>query len=301
MSLSIPLVGLINDNSLCYLNSLLQCLFSCEKFNNFVLTTKFDEHNINSYKSLLSGIIKHFQATNKIFKVNPVGFKSSFFNHNKMIRGMQQDADESLVYFLDNITDKNNYFFKNILRTYTKCDSCGEIATKDDEVYQIYLNPTNLSLYDCINNYIKPEELSDYKCEKCEIVGKTKKAILPIKFGKYVTFVLKQYSNTYKKLIMELDEEINLGNYLFTKDNVPNKCTIKYKLKGIILHYGGMLGGHYNAICKRYKEWYLIDDDSINKVNQIRVLNNVYMLFYEVEGVSFKDTLASSSESSESL
>ena len=287
----IPIISLVNDSSVCYLNSLLQCLMSCEKFNQD-LQNGSDE--INAYIALLNGIKEHFERLQKPFKVNPTGFKKVLFKDSTFTRGRQEDADETLVYFLDKIGNDNNKYFKNVIRTYTKCLACNHNNYRDEETYQLYLNIpyegsiSNITVHDCLNNYIKPESLGGYKCDSCGQANETKKALLPIQFGDNIVFVIKQYQRSHRRIPLKTLEEIDLGSYLFDKSNKKQNVPKKYKLNGAIIHHGGMGGGHYQAICKKKGfsqandfNWFLFDDEHIEKIDDLKPVNGAYMMFYE--------------------
>ncbi len=284
----LPLVGLVNDSSVCYLNSLLQCLMANDKFNKQL--KKIPENNvINAYITLLNGINFHFKRIQKPFKVNPTGIKSVLFENSNLIKGRQEDADETLVLLLDKIGNENNKYFKSSIRTYMKCFACQHNSFKDEELYQIYLDISHerSTVYNCLNNYIKPEELVGYKCDNCGDKSETKKALLPINFGDNIVFVIKQYQKSYRRIPLQTLEEIDLGDYLFDESNKKQNISRKYHLVGAILHLGGTGGGHYQSICKKTNDlseskWYLFDDEHFEQLDDLEQINNAYMLFYEV-------------------
>jgi len=280
----IPIVGLTNDNSVCYLNSLLQCLMANDKFNiELKVKDPEIENLLNSYICLLNGITRHFKDLQRVFKVNPSGFKKVLFSDSKFVKGHQEDADELLVHFLDKIGDNS---FKTVIRTYTKCFSCGHSNHRDETMCQIYLNvPHGIDddgVHSCLNNYIKPESLIGYKCDNCGSKDGTKKALLPIDFGDNVVFVMKQYQTNYRKMSLKVINEIDLGTYLFDKDNKKQRIVKKYNLVGGILHFGNRFGGHYQAICKKDSKWYLFDDETVEEISDSLQLGSAYMLFYEI-------------------
>lgn len=277
----LPIVGLVNDASVCYLNSLLQCLMANEKFNKKI---KNGTKEIDSYINLLNKLVEHHKEINRPFKVNPTGFKKNIFTLSNLNHGQQEDADETLVHFLDHIGDNNKYF-KNTIRTYTKCMKCGYFNNKDEEMYQLYLDvpiySRDINLHNCLNDYIKPDDLQDYKCDKCDEKNTTKKALLPINFGDNIVFVIKQYQRSYRRTPLVVQKTIEMGQYLFNKDNKLQKVVKEYELTGGIIHLGSMNSGHYRAVCKKNGDWYLFDDEHIEKLENLGELKNAYMLFYE--------------------
>ena len=52
------------------------------------------------------------------------------------------------------------------------------------------------------------------------------------------------------------------------------KKTVKYELYAVNLHFGLLTGGHYKAAIKNNKQWYLMDDLRITKINFNAIKNN---------------------------
>lgn len=108
----LPIFGLNNSTSVCYLNSLLQCLFSTNSLNLKMLAEadlieqykENNKHHIAAYINLVNVIAKH-EGLNKEgsnLKVNPKAFVNIFVNMSKNFSQHQhQDADEFLITLLD--------------------------------------------------------------------------------------------------------------------------------------------------------------------------------------------------------
>lgn len=178
--MELPVFGLKNDNSVCYLNSLLQCLFSATELNKYILNENVEnKKHVSVYFSLISTIINHSSFKDdpeRLMKVDPKGFKRIFVQSSTLFTlGMQEDADEFLVTALDALHEdlkiklnpekdlnninpekdqnlyqyiqsyKNNYSFVSRLfhtqvRTEYKCN-CAHTNTRYENLFQIYLNP----------------------------------------------------------------------------------------------------------------------------------------------------------------
>jgi ubiquitin carboxyl-terminal hydrolase 1 len=62
-----------------------------------------------------------------------------------------------------------------------------------------------------------------------------------------------------------------------------DKIQMQYELKCVVTHHGRHDNGHYVALGKREKNWYVFNDEVVTKLNEEEVLSrgNVFMLFYE--------------------
>lgn len=321
------LFGLVNDASCCYLNSLIQCIFTFSNFMDHINdepakpTQKFYYQLYNLCKTIKNN-------PNKI--LNPNSFKIIFIrSKNNFNYGQQQDAEEFLNHFFDKIhedtkfspdidnilsiidaeTDTaiynyiNNYkdndyshlvtgFFHHQLRKKYKCNNCNHTNFKFEVNSQLYLTPTKqrCTLEECIDNFLKPELLDGYKCDSCQLKNTTSISTSISRFPINFIIVLKKYGS-YKSIV-EFPLELDLLSTMIKTDKLSHKkITPKikgsYHLTGITCHYGSVnTGGHYNAICKKNNEWYLIDDARVHKIKNITtsVMQSAYMLFYERVG-----------------
>ena len=336
--MDLPVFGLKNDNSVCYLNSLLQCLFSSSDLTRYILDEDIEEHkakkkkHITVYYSLINTIVNHpsfKQESNRLMKVDPRAFKELFIRSSTQFTlGMQEDADEFLVTALDNLHEdlkmqinpqkdldnidpqidqnlyqyiqsyKNNYSFVSRLFhtqvcTKTSCYGCDHSNKKYDNSFQIYLSPTdtNCHLYDCLEQFRKPELLEDYKCDECNEKNKTTKVSTLSVLPKYVTFVLKRFGGRQQLANVEVPmTDLDLTQFIneedkksFLKIDAKKYKKFKYRLYGAVFHVGSGLGGHYYAICKRKSNWYLFNDEQVQALPNISedYFNRAYMLFYK--------------------
>ena len=59
----------------------------------------------------------------------------------------------------------------------------------------------------------------------------------------------------------------------------------KYKLYALLLHIGGLRGGHYKAVCynTQKKAWVEYDDSHVRKISLEEVhLEDIYGVFYQI-------------------
>jgi ubiquitin C-terminal hydrolase len=315
ISLDKPL-GLYNINGVtCYLNSTLQILFLCTKFNNEVLTI-----DRNQYKNKLnySTIIAYKSILNKLDNKYKILKLSVFVKKFQKVFGInQQDAHEFLIYFLTTITDeikfkiteeniKNqllnvNYdkkmvneiqniyrdgysiidkYFNGLITKNITCNNCKN-KTNKIEIFkglEFGINQVD-NLNNAIENYFEPENLTDYKCEKCQKNLCIKKYNL-LTTPKYLFIYFKKYTNRLLKINKNIKFEKYISFLPYFLNNTKKKNF--YKLKGIINHSGNIYGGHYTSNVKINDKWYNCDDTRINEIPEQNINNQLaYLLLYE--------------------
>jgi Ubiquitin carboxyl-terminal hydrolase len=69
------------------------------------------------------------------------------------------------------------------------------------------------------------------------------------------------------------------------KDIIATNKRFQYRLKSVILHYGGHDSGHFVALKSLDGIWYHISDANVTRVgdNIEQYASNVFMVFYEVD------------------
>ena len=173
-----------------------------------------------------------------------------------------------------------------------ECVNCKNINTNFEDISVLTLGVKN-SLKECLDNYIQPEEVEDYKCSICDSIQKAVKTtklwrtpyILFIHFKRFKMHgngrILKDNTN------VNIPHEINLLNYCDDSLYTENTIAPNYKLRGISNHHGGMGGGHYTADCAclvNEDVWYNFDDSRVSKYNNSNIdTSSAYILMYELQ------------------
>jgi Ubiquitin carboxyl-terminal hydrolase len=174
-------------------------------------------------------------------------------------------------------------------------------------------NSDTVQLSNLLDDYFHREILNDlenyYCCAKCRKESEKKKTgyfskpdpkFITKTFylynpGPVLVIVLKRFkksnsygwmsSGGYTKIdtTVEFPFALDLTKY-FLKANNPNE-SFKYSLHGIVVHGGGLGGGHYTAFAKHKVEgkerWYYASDSYVNEVDEAQVARaQAYMLFY---------------------
>lgn len=92
--------------------------------------------------------------------------------------------------------------------------------------------------------------------------------------------------------LYKISELIDPFTYLFIYlQKIERREFSKYTLYGVIVHTGGLTGGHYYAYVKRLEsdKWELCDDGYVHRVDIEEVLRSkAYILFYHKIDKFFK-------------
>ena len=166
----------------------------------------------------------------------------------------QNDSQEVFTLLLDLIPDLEKYYINKIKNIYT-CQLCQKSRIKEDVFSTFYIHDN--SLEDSVRQVISNEEFK-LECDFCKKNTITKKTSRINKLGSVLIF----YNIVKNKL--KITENITFGSY-------------KYRLTGIIKHYGNEISGHYIFI--DYINKLIIDDTKISKLDNL-TMDDIYLLFY---------------------
>ncbi|KAI7894646.1 uncharacterized protein EV154DRAFT_599977 [Mucor mucedo] len=155
--------------------------------------------------------------------------------------------------------------------------------------------PKELTLFDCLNEFTKEEELSEedlWYCPKCKAHQRASKKFDLWRMPEILVVHLKRFSHSRAvrdKIDIEIDfptGELDLTDRVLSIEdqaNVKDEDRLIYDLYAIDNHLGGIGGGHYTSFAQNFEdeEWYTFNDSSVYKmdVSQVKT-HNAYLLFY---------------------
>ena len=163
--------GLHNFRGSCWVNACLQKIFRIPDVQERYSSDTFDKENIideclcKIWKSKGNeGLKELFEAVRT--DTMPAG------------RGIG-DSHELLQY----LCDKLSYLDKLVrfkIADSIQCKNCEYKEIKEDSVteFAIATDKKNVSLVECIAEVVKPHEIPEWKCEKCEKLGCTKQQLI---------------------------------------------------------------------------------------------------------------------------
>lgn len=271
--------GLRNLGNTCYMNAALQMLINNIDWCNAIYNFKTDDIFINNLKKFLQ-----LYHSNNGKVLIPKFIKDAISSNNSDFIGYGQQDSEEFINILLNILNNvmgntiDNVFNINI-KTTIKCKMMDCLYPKYNYIKSIKLifelEDNFKDLDDCYRLFKKSEKLDKdnlIECEKCK-----RKVICSRKAE------IESWSNN----LMIVLKRFNYHKGRLSKNNntivVPLNWRKGYKLKGIVYHSGSLHGGHYVYVGMKNNQWFLYDDDSVNKINERqfeRFKNNGYIYYF---------------------
>ncbi|XP_047660307.1 ubiquitin carboxyl-terminal hydrolase 47 isoform X2 [Tachysurus fulvidraco] len=299
-----PYNGLKNQGATCYLNSILQCLYMTEDFQEEVERFVPDQRNPDKESFM--------QELQKLFK----GMKKGDCKTEGITRRLgitkvheQEDVVEYYQKTLKAIGPLSSKVFEGKMSNKTKCindhifeEECHfftiplSIEAGHNEVFKVQ-NGLQTFL-----ERIKLDEDNWLYCKQCGEKNETETWNEIKEFPTILTLYPKRFYFDYYKMRpvknhCPMDIPLQLEPCVWfillqpTKD--LNALTIicpwvdtnlKYELYAVINHIGNESGGHYNAVIKSFKDgkWYCFDDTSVRKDSEssFRLSQQAYLLMY---------------------
>lgn len=183
------------------------------------------------------------------------------------------------------------------------CQTCGNVSHAHDayNIVSVPIPDRALTLYDCIDEFIKPEMVADVTCDRCNSRALPKaNAIKQMSFWTlpHVFLVqLKRFDHHLRKIdkFVQAPITLNMSQYI-THPRVVNQIQTNphavqlYDLRGIVCHSGQLGGGHYTSKCWRPNEendegrWIEFNDTFTRVIGDTQELqsNQNYVFFYEM-------------------
>ncbi|EGD90261.1 hypothetical protein H112_02733 [Trichophyton rubrum D6] len=214
----------------------------------------------------------------------------------------QQDCIEFLTRLISQIDNSTctgdiQHIFQNVFKYQSTCQTCQHTkCSENDHSWVLGASPPEQrlgSLEDCIQEYMKPEEIVGYHCANCdcnstlhrEMFIKDAPEVLVIQITRFKV----SESGESSKVTAEVQfaEDLDLTERLLPQARSVGE-TLRYQLTSVIVHRGATIKeGHYMSYVKGPRgNWTCLNDDfsceaDINVILGYQDDNNVpYVLIY---------------------
>ncbi|EAY08920.1 Clan CA, family C19, ubiquitin hydrolase-like cysteine peptidase [Trichomonas vaginalis G3] len=264
-------VGLINQGATCYMNSMLQALYSITAFRRMIynMPTAGTDDIEKSIPLNLQHLFYYMQTSTTAVTTK---YLTRSFGWDAIETGFQQDIQEFCRVLLDNLEtkltkagrkDEISQMFRGKMQKVIKAVDCPYVSTKDDYFYDITLTVDGYkTLEESLESLFASFEYSDYNTEseygrRTVSVSDKLVELPPILFFHLSRFVYDNFGNISKlNSRFEFPKELDLSKYI--EDSL-------YELTGVLVHSGSVNGGHYYAFLKPTEEpkWYRFDDSLV--------------------------------------
>ncbi|GMH35078.1 hypothetical protein BSKO_02946 [Bryopsis sp. KO-2023] len=143
------------------------------------------------------------------------------------------------------------------------------------------------TLQKCLADFLEPEMLQDWMCEKCGKLQQARKTTkmeeVPMLLGIHLKrFAYNMGTGISRKLEMYVacPHDLDVSCLGMTQEEDASRTMI-YRLSSIVAHDGSLNGGHYWCYMRKGETWYKINDGFVHGVDQSEVdACGAYMVFY---------------------
>ncbi|KAI3847193.1 hypothetical protein MKX03_033300 [Papaver bracteatum] len=282
-------VGLKNQGATCYLNSLLQTLYHIPYFRKAVYHMPTTENDLPSQSIPLALQTLFYRLQ---YGKNSVGTKEltkSFGWNAHEYSFMQHDVQELNRVLCEKLEDKmkgtlvegtTQQLFEGHYMNYTKCINVDYKSTRKESFYDIQLDVKGCKdVYASFDKYVEVESLegdNKYHAGQPHGLQDAKKGVLFTEFPPVLQLQLNRNEfdfmrdtmvkiNDRYEFPLQLDLDREDGKYLSPYAD-KSVCNL-YTLYGVLVHSGGVLGGHYCAFIRPTlsEQWFKFDDERVTK------------------------------------
>ena len=303
-------VGLKNQGATCYMNSLLQTLFHLPLFRQAVYQLPTSDADVPA-KSIPLAMQTLFYKLQ--FDAKSVGTKdlTQSFGWDSYEAFQQHDVQELNRVLCDNLEGKMkgtavdgtiDKLFKGHMLNYIECVNVVYKSTRKEEFLDLQLDVKDCKdVYASFDNYTEVEPLDGDNMYEAEGHGKqaARKGVLFQDFPPVLQLHLRRFDYDFQcdtmvkindryEFPLELDLGRDGGKYLVAGADRSKPC--KYLLHSVLVHSGGVHGGHYYAFIRPdcgvksvtpggeadAGQWFKFDDERVTREEESEAVDQQF-------------------------
>ncbi|KAK9819401.1 hypothetical protein WJX81_005916 [Elliptochloris bilobata] len=288
-------VGLRNQGATCYMNSLLQTLFHVNRFRQAVyhMPTAEEDDPQRSIPLALQSMFYKMQFTDTCVSTKDLtksfGWDTveSFMQHDiqELNRVLTDKLDEKMKWTKVESTIKN--LFEGSFHKFIKCINVDyERRTSSDTFLDLQLDVRGCaSVQASFEKFCEVERMEGRDQYQSEVHGlqDARMGVLFDTFPPVLQLHLKRFDYDYDRDMQikindryEFPDELDLdaGDGRFLAADADRSVRNLYRLHSVLVHSGGVHGGHYYAFIRPDgQQWLKFDDDKVTKADARKALD----------------------------
>ncbi|XP_044462737.1 ubiquitin C-terminal hydrolase 12-like isoform X3 [Mangifera indica] len=291
-------VGLKNQGATCYMNSLLQTLYHIPYFRKAVYHMPTTENDMpsGSIPLALQSLFYKLQYSDTSVATKEL---TKSFGWDTYDSFMQHDVQELNRVLCEKLEDKMKgtvvegtiqQLFEGHHMNYIECINVDYKSTRKESFYDLQLDVKGCrDVYASFDKYVEVERLegdNKYHAEQHGLQD-ARKGVLFIDFPPVLQLQLKRFEYDFMRDTMvkindryefplQLDLDRQNGKYL--SPDADRSVRNLYTLHSVLVHSGGVHGGHYYAYIRPTlsDQWFKFDDERVTKEDIKRALEEQY-------------------------
>ncbi|XP_073109610.1 ubiquitin C-terminal hydrolase 12 isoform X3 [Elaeis guineensis] len=291
-------VGLKNQGATCYMNSLLQTLYHIPYFRKAVYHMPTTENDMpsGSIPLALQSLFYKLQYSDSSVATKEL---TKSFGWDTYDSFMQHDVQELNRVLCEKLEDKMKgtvvegtiqQLFEGHHMNYIECINVDYKSSRKESFYDLQLDVKGCrDVYASFDKYVEVERLEGDNKYHAEQYGlqDAKKGVLFIDFPPVLQLQLKRFEYDFMRDTMvkindryefplQLDLDRDNGKYL--SPEADRSVRNLYTLHSVLVHSGGVHGGHYYAFIRPTlsDQWFKFDDERVTKEDIKRALEEQY-------------------------
>jgi len=296
--------GLLNQGATCYMNSMLQALYLLPKFREVVYAMpNSSEERGAKIGYALQRVFYALQTGNKGVSTKQL---TQSFGWGSIDSFMQHDVQEFCRVLLDSLdttakkTSLGNVIaslFEGKSQAYIKCINVDFKSQRDETFWDLSINVKGCkTIRDSFAQYVEEEILDGDNKYRAEGHGlqAAKKGTRFTYFPPVLQLQLKrfEYDPMRDQMVkindrFEFPTELDLTDFLCdpaTGEPVNPPDRVLYSLHSVLVHSGGVHGGHYYSYIRPFMQhvpydeapWFKFDDETVTKVSEDDAVSGNY-------------------------
>ncbi|XP_057476051.1 ubiquitin C-terminal hydrolase 12-like isoform X2 [Actinidia eriantha] len=291
-------VGLKNQGATCYMNSLLQTLYHIPYFRKAVYHMPTTENDMpsGSIPLALQSLFYKLQYSDTSVATKEL---TKSFGWDTYDSFMQHDVQELNRVLCEKLEDKMKgtvvegtiqQLFEGHHMNYIECINVDYKSTRKESFYDLQLDVKGCrDVCASFDKYVEVEHLEGDNKYHAEQHGlqEARKGVLFIDFPPVLQLQLKRFEYDFMRDTMvkindryefplQLDLDRENGKYLSPESD--RSVRNLYTLHSVLVHSGGVHGGHYYAYIRPTlsDQWFKFDDERVTKEDMKRALEEQY-------------------------